>query len=375
MTANGLSDYADTLYGCRFCPMCKPAGEVANLTLLESHATRARAIMLWRIANGMAEWEPRGVELLYQSTLDSISEAWCISHYPVSGYMLAARAQVYAAGLAPEPVRQALRVTVEPPAPVPAEGLLLAGEAAELADETPVQSALAALAEAGLRVKPALMLSGALAYSLGARDQARQQAEAVAAFLRASGARTVIADGPGTLWALKRIFPALGVSLPTGVTVTSVAEALAEAVDRGQLQPPPRPGVKVFVHDSRDAAFLADELAQAEVIQPGYRGEEVRLGAGAVYDAPRRVVEAMGMARCYSVWQRALSKSGGADDGLWRTYPTLAEGLARQRLAEARRVGAELVNTDSTLSDAHLARFAGEAGLAVRNLSQLIAEG
>ncbi|MCI0477706.1 MAG: hypothetical protein L0Y55_15795, partial [Anaerolineales bacterium] len=108
-----LREYKDTRYGCRFCTMCKPAAEVANLTQLESHTTRARALILWRIAADIAKWQPRDIELLYQSTLDSISQAWCVVDYPVSEHVLAARAEVHAAGHAPQEVRQTLtRFTV-----------------------------------------------------------------------------------------------------------------------------------------------------------------------------------------------------------------------------------------------------------------------
>jgi hypothetical protein len=79
--------------------MCKPAAEVANLTQLESHTTRARTMMLWRIAEGLIEWTPCEVALVYESTLDSISEAFDVFHYPVSQYMLAARADIWEAGL------------------------------------------------------------------------------------------------------------------------------------------------------------------------------------------------------------------------------------------------------------------------------------
>ncbi|RKY01203.1 MAG: hypothetical protein DRP54_04095, partial [Spirochaetes bacterium] len=65
-----LEEYRKYLYGCRFCPMCKPASDVANVTFLESHTTRARAMMLWRILNGYSDFSERDVELLYQSTLD-----------------------------------------------------------------------------------------------------------------------------------------------------------------------------------------------------------------------------------------------------------------------------------------------------------------
>ncbi len=366
-----LTDYRDPLHACRFCPMCKPAGEVANVTQLESHTTRARAMMLWRVLNGTLAWDTRAVELLYQSTLDSIAEAWCVSHYAVSSYVTAARAEVYAADLAPEVVKQAVHYSNTLPQPQPVQGnvLLLAAEIAELGDPSLVDLALRALQP--LEAVSVIMSSGVLAYSLGALEAARAQAERVAALIAASGVQLVIADGPQTLWALCRIYPLLGVALPAQVTIQSLSAYLAESVN-------PLPqfhGRKVFAHDSRSAALLADKLASPEAIQPGFRGEEAALGIGSSYDTPRQLIDAMGMERMYSVWSRALSRSSGADDGLLRTYPALAEKLAKQRLQHAKQTGADLLIADSPLDAAYLGRFAAEVGIDVCWLPDLIARG
>jgi hypothetical protein len=108
-TMSHLEAYQKELFEIRFSPMCKPAGEVANFTQLESHMTRARMMMLWQIVKGQITWTPRRVELVYQSTLDSISEAFDMFHYPISDFMLAARADIWEAGLTPHSVKQVVR--------------------------------------------------------------------------------------------------------------------------------------------------------------------------------------------------------------------------------------------------------------------------
>jgi hypothetical protein len=372
MTIHALKQFDDKLYGCRFCPMCKPASEVLNITQKESHSTRARALLLWRIANQMLDWQPRVVELLYQSTLDSISEAWCVNHYPVSGYVLAARGEVVAAGLAPRKVLAAAARDVPVPSVGAADVILLGGEAAQLGGQESLAAAVDALGLAQIDAQPVVMMTGALAYTLGAFDLAREQAAAVVEMMRGSGATTVIADGPQTLWALRRIYPDLGVTLPEGVTVVSLTEALATAFAEGTLQLPAYDGVPVFLHDSRAATLLADELPTAEVIQPGYTGDESRLGSGAIYAAPRRLLDAMGMKRQYSVWSRALSKSSGADDGLFMIEPDLAAAMARARLAEAKRVGADVLVADSLLDAIHLKTFSDGTSLTIEWLPVLV---
>lgn len=363
-----LQEHQDALHGCRFCPMCKPAGEVANLTLLESHSTRARAMMLWRLMDEEAVPSRRQIEILYQSTLDSISQAWCVSHYAVSEYVAAARAEVYKAGLAPEPVYAALSKMAPAPAQLRSSVILLGGEAAEAGDEQALDLGARLLREAYPEVEAVSILSGALAYSLGAREIAWRQGEEVADYVRRSGANTVVADGPQTLWALQRMYPRLGIAWPSNARVTSLPEQL------GALALPSHAGRRGFFHDSRSACLLADSWPSGRVIQPGYRGPEQELGQGEVFEAPRRILDSMGMTRPFTVWSRCLARTSGADDGLWQTYPDLAEGLAKQRLSQIKRLNVDLIVTDSLLSARLLARYAGEVDIPVAWLPEILAD-
>jgi hypothetical protein len=368
-----LEAHKKDLYQLRFSPMCKPAAEVANLTQLESHTTRARAIMLWRIAEGIANWGPREVDLLYESTLDSISEAFDVFHYPISQMMLDARADVWEAGLAPECVKQvveasAAKVTAEPPAVSRGGALLLAGEIAQLDEGGLLAPLSSALESAGIDAPVWVAESGALAYGLGARDVARAQADQICKGIQSSGAQTVIADGPETAWGLTRIYPALGVNLPGGVSVELLSEALSK-----QLTPPSRDLGRVFVHDSRPACLIAERAPGHLAVLPGYVEDEAVFGEGPVYEAPRQLVDLMGGERVYGVWTRALAKTSGADDGLWLTYPHLAAGLASQRLDYPRGLGATELVTDSPLAATYLARNRQAGDIPVRWLPELLA--
>ncbi len=174
MTA--LQAYPEILADCRFCPMCKPAAEVANRRKIESYSTRSRAMMLWRIASGRRGWTPRSAELLYQSTLDGISEAFCVSDRPVSQYVLAARQDVWEAGLAPAAVKEAVaRSSALGATTDTGERVLIAAECAEAGWNEQAH----ALAEV-LGLDLLLMPVGATAYALGANEVAGAQARAVA---------------------------------------------------------------------------------------------------------------------------------------------------------------------------------------------------
>jgi hypothetical protein len=349
---NRLEAHKKDLYSLRYSSMCKPACEVANFTQLESHTTRARTLMLWRIAAGYLSWGPGEVEILYQSTLDSISEAFDIFHYPISRYILDARADVWDAELAPECVKRAVKVEEEEfmqmPLPLPADGaLLIAGEIAQLgksASDRFLSALHAFLKGAKLEIPIWMARTGALAYALGAREVARQHAEYIVDVIKTSQVRTIIIDGPETEWSVLKLFPELGATLPEKVQVKSLDEFL---IERHPLFR--QPSGTAFVHDSRPAYFLAERLPGHLAVLPNNIDDETVLGDGWIYQAPRRLLDNMSIQRVFGTWTRGLAKSCGADDGLWMTYPDLAAGLARQRLNYARSLGASFIVTSSPL--------------------------
>jgi hypothetical protein len=103
--------YEKYLLGCRFCPMCKPASDTSNATYLECHSTRAHAMIIWRVSNGIKEYSNKEIELLYKTNLDGVSEAFCVDHYPVTAYLLAARQDIVQMGKAPEQVAKVFNRT------------------------------------------------------------------------------------------------------------------------------------------------------------------------------------------------------------------------------------------------------------------------
>jgi len=363
MEQKSLSEYEQILYGCRFCPMCKPAAEVGSLTQLESHSTRGRALILWRVAKDLAEFSPRDAELLYQSTLDSISQSWCINHYPVAEYLLAARRELFARGLVPSPAEKTLKKQLQADSCPQAEAVLLAGEVSEVGDKSAADPALKLLEKCGGETVRAFVApTGALPYALGDIETARGQAAGIAKVLEQAGVKRVVADGPRTMYALKVMYPLLGVSLPEKLVVTSLAGPVEQALDKKKLASVLKSDQKVFFHDSRSACFLAEELASDEAIQPVLCDSEEHSGSGEVYDLPRRILKNLGVQRVSSVWSRSLSKSAGTDDGLWLTYPDIAAGLARMRLEHVQSLGADVVVTDSVLDAVHLRKIqAGSA--------------
>ena len=362
MQLQELSSYKEILYSCRFCPMCKPAAEVANVTYTESHSTRGRALTLWRIANGYAEITARDAELLFQSTLDSISESWCVNHFPVSGYVLSARNLAVKKGLMPEPVKAALRVD-SPTARCPkSETVLFAMSAAELGNADLAEPAVKALSKIGIKASVYATNAGYITFKLGDFDGAKRQAESVARSLKEAGVKRVITDGANGLLALSVIFPLLGVPLPGSIRIEALAEVLAEKA-AGNVSFKSDSGIsKVYIHDSRAACHLADEMSTDEAYKPELEGNEALLGRGKIFESVRKIADEAGLTRVFGVWSRALSKSSGADDALWITYPELARKLAISKLDYIISLGAEAVVTDDLLSAEFLKKACREKG-------------
>ena len=286
--------------------------------------------------------------------------------------MLAARADIWEAGLAPTSVIQAVETGSIEPGEAPHDNtILLAGELAQLGDDALLSPMQEALSRSGINASAWIASTAALAYALGDRELAAATARQIVAGIEASGAQTIIADGPETAWALTKIYPELGINLPDGVIVKLLSSALAE-------RPPTDPNGQsqslgqVFFHDSRPACLIADTMAGSLAILPGYVENEAEFGTGAVYEAPRQLLEALGIRRVFGTWTRSLAKSSGADDGLWLTYPTLAAGLARQRLENAKSLGAETLVTDSPLAASFLTRHGPDVGVQVKLLAELL---
>lgn len=362
-----LLQHKQALYKLRFSPMCKPACEVANLTQLESHTVRARTLMMWRISEGHLEWGKREVELLYESTLDSISEAFDVFHYPISQYMLDARADVWEAGLAPQKVKDIVENLAEKPSGSPPKAnrsaLCLAGELFQLEGSRYTDAVEACLNDIPVWYAP----TGVLPYVLGAREAARAQAEQIVKGIIDSGAKTVIVDGPETAWGLLKVYADLGVEYPKGVDIQQLSVYLLKnaRIKRDAIG-------KALIHDSRPACLIAEKMPNHLAVMPGYLADETVFGEGEVFDAPRKLMDAAGVERVFGGWTRCLAKSCGADDGLWMTYPRLAEGLVRQQLDYARELGAEVFVCTSPLCADYLSKNAGDDDVPVYWLPELI---
>jgi Fe-S oxidoreductase len=339
-----IKAFEEYLAGCRFCPMCKPFGEVSNITQDEAHSTRVRGMLLWQVAQQHHDYNAQISHLLYETTLDSASQAWCVSHYPVPDYILAARADLAEAGWAPEAVQDfrvssggAFAEQLTPLAAAGAQRVFYPGDA--LAAGTPDSSlaGLRLLAQAGQQVAlpGGLPDTGGIAYCLGRQDLALEQAGKVREALQ--GWQAIAVDGPLTYWMLTQVYPRLGSPLADEISVQLLSTWLLELASQGKLSLPQRPG-KAYA-----------------------TGSEFSRICGIGYQPLRQAFGALpGLALVEPVDGLELADASGVGGGLHIAAPELASRVSRKRVAEALQAGADWLVTDSALDAAHLKANAGQ---------------
>jgi hypothetical protein len=295
----------------------------------------------------MADYSDRDLELLYETTLDSVSEAWCVNHYPVSKYLIAARQALVKAERIPDSVKGVLgrREALVTESVGKGDTIFVGGDTDQTGSRDHATRYRRVMERMGIEGRLLAGSIGLVAHCLGDVMGAAAAAERMAAEINVAKPKRIVADSQDTYYALTRLFPEWRISLPKGVEVVS----LAEYCDKMEKRAGDRTleGKKVFVHDSRACLALADKLPSDEVIQPGFAGPEEALGTGRVYEGVRRIVDRSGGERVFSVWSRCMSKTSGADDGLALTYPAMARRLAAYRFQQAQAAGAETVVADS----------------------------
>lgn len=361
---NRTKKYEEYLWGCRFCPMCKPASDSLNATNLECHATRAHAMIIWRAINDIKDYSAKEAELLYKCNLDGVAEAFCVDHYPTTGYMLAAREDIVEAGkVVPAPVAAVLNREQNIKA-APNGKTLIFAEGADLDFERAWEKADALGKKLGAGVIAGF--SGYMPYVLGGRKKAVEEAKALADAINKTGAKTLIAPGPESYYTFTKLYEELGVRLNAEV-VSMTKMLFADKAASGVK------GKKVFFHDARAAYYLGDTKPDEKIIMPDFFGPEELLGEGEVYELPRKALLKGGAELKFSVWSRAVANAMGNDEGVSMTYPDIAKKMAKRRLRMIAETGAEVLVTDSLATIIYLESLDKEmfCGLTVKYLGDV----
>jgi Fe-S oxidoreductase len=346
----------DTTEGCRYCLMCRHVCPVTRVTYSEATSPHGWALEIASVRRGLLDWNAETADLLYQCADCGLCNVFCVTGPPLPEAIVAARAEVVAAGQAPSAVAE-VEATLR-------RGLYAEGtEGPEVAEAAVFVGAVAREQRATLDAARALLNhvdvahaaigagrdSGYLAYTLGLHDTARELARATVAEIQRDGVRTLIVLAPEDAHTLRNVYPRLGVPLPDGVEVIELTELLARSLEQGRLRLRAAP-IGLAYHDPCHAPRVRDR-----------------------WDAPRRLLAAAtSLPVREGFWRARRATPCGASGGMAWTQPRLADGLAHAALADATASGARVVVTEAPGCLAQLRR-AAPPDVQVRGLYELLA--
>ncbi|HPM80029.1 MAG TPA: (Fe-S)-binding protein [Candidatus Anammoximicrobium sp.] len=365
-----ITEHRSTIEACRFCFMCRHVCTAGVISGRESDIPRGKALILFKILKGYAEYTPDLVDALYRCCLCGLCEAWCKADCHPPAAILAARADLVAQGKAPGPVQQIKDRLLQTGNPfgLPPEQRFQTLDSPDLfrpqaevvyyvgcdtAYQQPqiAQAFLKILAAAGTDVtllrnerstgKPLLLL--------GYPDAARAMAAQLAAEIRAVRPKVLVTTCPSAFDAFKTDFPALGLDL-NGIEVLHATQYVDRLIEQGQLVP-------------RQQA-----VSVATFLDGKYLGR-----THAIYDEPRRILSRIpGLTVREMAWTRELAYSCGEPGGVFHLlHPELSHSMAARVLEEAAQTGADMLVTacPATLT---LLQQANRTPLAVRDLVQVV---
>lgn len=368
---SALTEPASTYNLCRFCLMCRHVCPVGRTTKREATTPHGWALLMASVDRGQMTWDAEAVDTLYQCADCGLCQSFCVTNQPLPAAIVATRARVAAAGLAPATVIDIdlkLKQWGNPYREVKPSGLeALAG----LADAADARQSALFVGAAAQYLRPQTLAaarfllgklsvahtligvgrsSAYLPYTLGLTDTARTLAQATLAEISATKCKRVVVLSPEDVHTFQNISARLGLTWPEGVIVVELVELVADALNNGGLK----------LHQV-DAALTYHDPAHA-LRQPA-RAVTVRKLLAALAEEPLREM----------FWREQRAAPGGSVGGLEFTQPALAAQMTRERLAEARATGAQMLVTEDP---ATLAQFLAQSDglIKVQGLYELLAE-
>lgn len=361
----------ETIWACRYCPMCQIADRVAQLVRRESYTPRGRGAILFALDNNMLEWDDAVADIMYTTLNDGLLREWCVGNYDHEELVIDARAELFRRGLAPENVSRFIEDI----------------HAGRRKGESPVEI----LDRAGVTMEAkanTLILAG-----YDATSTQKSSLIALGKLFQASGESfKCIADEPPSGWSLYQLGDWEGakeysVKLSESVKAAEVSRVVVLDSDLyrmlitrtarfgGNLE-----GVKV-VH----AITLLLEWLQSgritvkspieEIVT--YQDPSALARYCEVIEAPRELLSAILKNDLREMETSGkMAKSCGSEGMLEVHKPELAHKVSLMRLEEAKETGAAILATGCVRCDAVLLRAQESAGtrdIKVMNIVDLVA--
>jgi len=216
------------------------------------------------------------------------------------------------------------------------------------------QAALAFLqlmdaAAAGVSMLPGEECCGQPLAVLGYSEEAREFASALAERVREGGYRTIVSSCPECVYMFKERYAGMGIEL--GAEVKHVSEYLTGLAAQGRLDLQPKPDTVTY-HD------------------PCYLGRYLGL-----YEEPRELLSRdVGITIAEMDRKAHLSSCCGGGFATSTVLPRVATQIAEKRVDEAKKTGAGILVTACPHCREMLGPIAGEKGLAVKDISEMLAD-
>lgn len=209
---------------------------------------------------------------------------------------------------------------------------------------------------------------GSPAYTIGDEELFIENARRNIEMLNGLGVRRVVASCAGCYAVLKTKYPLVA---PTNFEVVNVTELLAELADEGKLRFTRPLDRTITYHDPchlgrqsethKEWNGVERKVLNHLVIQDPPK--EFNRGTYGVYEAPRRVLEAIpGIKLAEMERIREFSFCCGSGGGAKSAFPEFALATARERVDEAESTGAEMLVTACPWCESNLSDGIGDAG-------------
>jgi Fe-S oxidoreductase len=367
-----LADHLQTIESCRFCFMCRHVCTAGVVSGRESDTPRGRALILFKILKGHADYTPELIDAVYRCCLCGLCETWCKADCSPPAAALAARADLVAQGKAPlaaETIRNQLLQTGNPFGLPPEERFLALGSADLFRQQAEVvyyvgcdtayrqPHVAAAMLKILAAAKVAFTLlrnersTGKPLWLLGYRDEARAMATQLAAAICSARPKVLVTTCPSAFDAFKSDYPAMGCDLG-GIEILHATQYIDRLMEQ-----------KTLVLRGQDAVT-------ATFLDGTYLGR-----TRAVFEEPRRILARIGGINLREMaWTRELAYACGESGGVFRLlHPELSRRMAARVQEEATKTGARMLVTTCPATKS-LLQNAGHTNLTVRDIVEIVAD-
>jgi Fe-S oxidoreductase len=341
---------------CTYCPkLCRHACPVSTTEGRETLIPQAKMARLGQIRRGNAAWDIASSEPIWACTGCRQCTTYCEHGVEPATVLFAGRAEATARGaghpaLAGYPDRFRARearlvkqvrehISHERFAEDAMVGFWPGCDAIDksIDDVTNALALFDRIGAAHVRMVDARQACGGYPLlAAGYPDMFRWHAGKVAAELKRY--KTVVLNCSACVFALRALYPAEGISLPT--EILHLSELLAQAVDR------------IPSAESRRTIYYHDPCYLAR--------------SAGILDAPRRALARVAEVREFQ-WSRADTECCGGGGVLPKTMPATADAMAKRRLGEIARKGGGTVVT-SCATCAFMLRRNAPGGIKVQDL-------